>query len=150
MVAAGAMIAARIVAIGAASAAERGDAHILSVMPAPVDAAREAYQTAMERYVTELQAPAGSNGPTGLLIPYPQRFLWTWVGDSGRVQRVERSVFTVSGDDCLTRFCQMASCRLDVWPDFACTDGRSRRMAARHADEISFDGVSYRRLQPLP
>lgn len=123
--------------------------HILTALPPFDPAVREAYQTAMGRYEVALEGDAAGAAGSGMLIRRPERFLWTWAGPQGRVQRVAPNVYVVGGDDCLGGFCTQIDCRNAVWPRFDCSDGRQRRMSAPDLDTMILDGITYRRLKPV-
>ena len=56
---------------------------------------------------------------------------WVWVApDGSHVQRVNQGLFRLFLRDRSSTFYRIVDCRPLEWPDFNCSDGRSRQMSA--------------------
>jgi hypothetical protein len=103
------------------------------------------YSAAMAHYRMILSERAESNGYVANFIargPHP----WTWRAADGRtVRRIGHGVFRLTVGDCLSSLCVEIDCQDIGWPEFECSDGHTRKMAAPDLATVIFDGITYRR-----
>ena len=109
----------------------------------------QAYQIAMASYEGRMLVAPRDIFP-GFLIRPGQRFLWTWSGDAGQVQRIARDRFRLTGNDCLGHFCRQVSCFKISWPIFQCSDDKPRVLSAPDDDTVVFGEDTYTRVVSTP
>lgn len=72
---------------------------------------------------------------------------WVWVApDGSHVQRVNQGLFRLYLRDRSSTFYRVIDCRPLDWPDFDCSDGRSREMSAPTYALMIFDDREFERV----
>jgi hypothetical protein len=78
---------------------------------------------------------------------------WVWTAtDGSHVQRVRHGLFRLFLRDETASWYRAIDCHALRWPNFTCTDGRTRAMSAPTATRILFDELAFDRafLPPVP
>lgn len=72
---------------------------------------------------------------------------WVWVApDGSHVQRVNQGLFRLFQRDRSSTFYRVVDCRPLEWPNFSCSDGRGREMAAPSYARMIFGDKEFERV----
>lgn len=108
----------------------------------------DSYALAMSDYRTlrsEMDGAFHMAGRVAALDPKK----WHWRSDGGgSVKRIGDGLFRLTEDNCLSALCSEVDCFAGIWPEFDCTDGQPRKMAAPDLGTVVFDGIVYTRSLP--